>query len=463
MKKLSLSASIAALFVASSGVAIAAIDNTTTLPDAQPGECYAKVVIPAQYEIQSRELEVRQASEKIKVIPAKYEMVSEKILVKEASTKIVPVSATYGKATEKVEIRPISTSWKTNLKKSSVPASPALLAAAKAAGIELDGAKAGMCYREYYQPAQYKTETSEVLVSEASEKVEVVAAKYEWAEEKVMVKEASKKVIAVPATYETATEKVLIEPEKIVWKKGRGLVERIDTTGEIMCKVKIPAIYKTIEKRVVKTPATTKVVEIPAEYTVMKVRKLVTPAQEKRIAIPEKKSTVSKTVLVSEETFAWASVGDKTVTGSRTGNQICLTSTPAKFKTVTRRVVTTPATTEVIQIPAEYKNVKVRKLVQPAQEQRIAIPAKMQTVKKSVKVSDERMEWRQVLCETNMSTDIVTGIQRALQTSGFNPGPIDGVIGSATLRAIDEYQRKNSLNRGGVTFETIKALGVSVL
>ena len=460
MKKLSLSVSIAALSIAFSGVVTAA--DIATLPDAKPGECYAKVVIPAKYEVQTQELEIRQASEKIKVIPAKYEMGSEKVLVKEASTKIVPVPATYGTAAEKVETKPAATSWKVSLKKGATPVSPALLAAAKASGIELDAAKPGMCYREYFQPAQYKTETSEVLVSEVSEKVEVVAAKYEWAEEKVLIKEASKKVIAVPATYEIATEKVMIEPEKIVWQKGRGLVERIDTTGEIMCKVKIPAKYKTIEKRVVKTPATTKVVEIPAEYTMQKVRKLVTPAQEKRIAIPEKKSTVSKTVLVSEETFAWSALGDKTVAGSRTGNQICLTATPAKFKTVTRKVVKTAATVKVIQIPAEYKNIKVRKLVQPAQEQRIVIPAKTQVVQKSVKVSDERMEWRQVLCETNMSANVVTDIQRALQTSGFNPGPIDGVIGSATLRAIDNYQNKNSLNRGGVTYETIKALGVSI-
>ncbi len=460
MKKLSLSVSIAALSLASVGVVTAA--DIATLPDAQPGECYAKVVIPAKYETQSQELVVRQASEKIKVIPAKYEMASEKVLVKEASTKIVPVPATYGSASDKIEIRPAATSWKVSTKKGSAPASPALLAAAKASGIELSAANPGMCYREYFQPAQYKTETSEVLVSEASEKVEVIAAKYEWAEEKLLVKEASKKVIAVPATYEIATEKVMIEPEKVVWQKGRGLVERIDTTGEIMCKVKIPAKYKTIEKRVVKTPATTKVVEIPAEYAVQKVRKLVSPAQEKRIAIPEKKSTVSKTVLVSEETFSWASIGDKTASGSRTGNQICLTATPAKYKSVSRKVVKTAATTKVIQIPAEYKTIKVRKLVSPAQEQRIAIPAKSQTIQKSVKLSDERMEWRQVLCETNMSANVVNDIQRALQTAGFNPGPIDGVIGSATLQAIDSYQQKNSLNRGGVTFEVIKALGVNV-
>ncbi len=70
------------------------------------------------------------------------------------------------------------------------------------------------------------------------------------------------------------------------------------------------------------------------------------------------------------------------------------------------------------------------------------------------------MEWRKVLCETNMTAKIVTSIQRALKREGYSPGPIDGVVGQGTLNAVEKYQLKNSLDRGGLTYETLKALKV---
>lgn len=452
-----------AMAIASSPVAFAA-DATTSLPNAKPGECYAKVIVPAQYKTETQEVVVREASEKIQIIPAKYELVAEKVLVKEAGKKVIPVPAVYGEVKERIEVSPARKFWTTSLKKGASPASTALLDAAAKSGINLEAAQVGQCFSEYFVPAKYETKTEKVLVKEASEKIEIIPAKYEVVEEKVLVKEASKKIIPVPATYETVTEKVLVEPAKTVWKKGRGPVERIDnSTGEIMCLVEVPAKYKTVTKRVIKTPATTKVVEIPAEYAVRKVRKLVAPAQEKRVKIPEEYTTVTKRVKVSDPKFIWVADADrKNAEGRPTGNKICLKEVPAKYKVVTRRVVKTPATTKVVEIPAEYKTIKVRKLVAPAQEKRIVIPAKKQMVTKRIKVADEKMEWRQVLCETNMTKEIMTEIQRALKKAGFNPGPIDGKIGSATLRAVDEFQRKNNLERGGLTLDTLKALGVQI-
>jgi len=117
----------------------------------------------------------------------------------------------------------------------------------------------------------------------------------------VLVKEASQKEIAVPPVYETVTEKVMVEPAKTVWKKGRGLVEKIDhTTGEIMCLVEI--------------------------------------------------------VKVADAQFIWHEIHNREMSAkTRTGNQICLKKTPARYKTVTRRVVKTPASTKTVEIPAQYK------------------------------------------------------------------------------------------------------------
>lgn len=41
-------------------------------------------------------------------------------------------------------------------------------------------------------------------------------------------------------------------------------------------------------------------------------------------------------------------------------------------------------------------------------------------------------------------------IQRALQNAGFDPGPIDGRLGSRTRQAITEFQRAHGLSTDGV-------------
>lgn len=463
MKTTSLAVAIAAVLTTTTGFAASVVDTTETLPEAQAGECFAKVVIPAKYETQTVDLEVKQASEKINPFAATFQASTERIQVKEASTKIIPVAATYGTATETIEVRPATKEWKASLKSGAQPASTALLAAAKAAGLNLETTEVGVCYHEHFIPAKYKTETVDVLLSEASETIDVTPAVYAWGEETVLVKEASTKIVAVPATYKTETEKVLVEPEKVVWKKGQDLVDRINTTGEIMCKVKIPAVYKTISKRVVDTAATTKTIEIPAKYVTKKIQKLVTAAQEKRSPIAEKRGTVTKTVLVTEPSFTWHEIHDKTMSGaSRTGHQICLAGKPAKYETVTRKIVKTAATTKVIQIPAVFKDVKIQKILQAAGDDRIKIASVSETVQKRVKVADERLEWRRVLCRTNMTSGVVGSIQKALSAAGFDAGAADGQIGRGTLQALDAYQRDKGLNRGGLTYETIKSLGVDV-
>lgn len=440
------------------------IDNTNTLPDAKPGQCYAKVMIPANYETKTEKVLVQEASEKIESIPAKYEWVEEKVLVKEASSKLIPVPAVYETVSEKIEVSPRQTVWVNTLDKRGVPVSSTLLTAAKTGGVDVDGAIAGMCFKEYFQPTQFKTETKDVLVSEASENIKIIPAKYEMVEKKVLVKEAAKKIVEIPVSYETVTEKVLVEPAKTVWKKGNGLVEKVDnTTGEIMCLVEIPAVYKTITKKVVKSPATTKVVEIPAVYETVKMRKLVSPAKETRTKTPEAYKTVSKQVKIADAKFSWYAVHDTAKPeGKWTGNQICLKEIPAKFETFKKRVVKSPATIKKEEVPAVYDVIKVRKLVAAAQEKRTKIPEEFKMVTKRQKVGDERLEWRQVLCETNMTKEIVLQVQEALKKAGYDPGSVDGVVGGATLRAVDNFQRSKDLPRGGLTIRTLETLGVKL-
>ncbi len=83
-----------------------------------------------------------------------------------------------------------------------------------------------------------------------------------------------------------------------------------------------------------------------------------------------------------------------------------------------------------VDIPAEYKTVKVRKMISPAQERKIAIPAEYQTITRTEMVNDGHMEWRRILCETNVNASIIRQVQMSLRDAGHNPGRIDGVIGA---------------------------------
>jgi cell division protein FtsB len=248
-------------------------------------------------------------------------------------------------------------------------------------------------------PAKYEWAEERVLVTAASERLEVIPAQYEWVEEQVLVQEASSRIEEVPARYEMQEEKIMVKPAQTVWKKGRGPIEKIDNaTGEIMCLVETPAIYKTVKKNVMVSPPTTREIAIPAEY-----------------------------------------------------------------KTVKKQVMAKAPTTRTIEIPATYRTVKVKKMVSEPQTRKIEIPAEYQTVTKTEMVKDGHMEWRKILCETNVSPDFIKKFQAALMRSGHNPGPIDGVIGQQTEAAMKAYQREKGLAVGAVTYETVKSLGITTM
>jgi len=149
---------------------------------------------------------------------------------------------------------------------------------------------------------------------------------------------------------------------------------------------------------------------------------------------------------------------------SRTGRQICLVNEPAVYRTTNKRVVLTPASTTKVAIPAVSESIKVKTLVSSASEKRTKIPAVYRTITRQELVEDGRMDWRSILCETNMTRSRIKDIQKALKAKGYNPGPIDGVIGSQTIVAMNKFQKANKLPIDKyLNVESIKALGVSVM
>lgn len=224
-------------------------------PNAEAGQCYARVLFPAKYETVSERVLAKEASERIEVIPASFQDGTERVLVREATSRLEVIPATYKTVTEQVLVK---------------PASKQVVAV----------------------PAEYRTETERVLDKPASTVWKKGGASTYGAAAVSETTNATGELmclVEVPATYNTVSREVLVTPA---------------STREVM----VPAEYRTVERRVVDTPATTREVEIPAEYETVSVTKLSRPAQERRVEIPAEYRNVTSRKKISDARLEWQQV-----------------------------------------------------------------------------------------------------------------------------------------------------------
>jgi hypothetical protein len=172
-------------------------------PNAEPGECYAKAYIPAEYKTVSERQMVRDASERIEIIPAEFKWVEERVLIKEASTKLEEVPAQYKTVAKTIEVAPAHTGWVIQKAADCGPA-------AKETG--------GNVYCLKTTPAQYKTIKTECLVKPACVREVCVPAEYQTIRRQVVAAPAAVKKTCIPAEYEDVQRTVLVCPERIKWE-----------------------------------------------------------------------------------------------------------------------------------------------------------------------------------------------------------------------------------------------------
>ncbi len=460
MALLSMAISFAVQSYAEEGEASSPVDATNTLPDAKPGECFAKVIIPAEYEIKSEEVEVQPGQETVEILPAAFDTAEVEVEVRPAYTKLKAVAPTFRSEEESVEIEEARTEWVTALGKKGIPASPALLVAAKTSGVDIDDADADACFREYYTPAKFEQKEKQVKIKDESEIIKIKDAEFEDGEETVTVKDSYKIKKLVPAVYETVEEKIELEPAKAVWKKGAGLVERIDnSTGEIMCLVNIPAKYEIFSKKILKSKADIEETEMPAETKAVKIQKLVTDATQEKETVDAEYVTLTTREKVSDASFSWRDATEEGG-GTYTGLQICLKEFAAVNKIVKKQVLDQEASVEEEKVASESKATKTLKVATEAEVKRMTSEAVMKMVEKRSKTTSERLEWRRVLCKTNMTKDINMKIQQALKDAGYYDGTVDGNIGRGTMNSVNKFQQERDLPRGGLTIKVLEELGV---
>ena len=235
------------------------------------------------------------------------------------------------------------------------------------------------------------------------------------------------------------------------------------TVGMCFHEHYVPEQFQTEQQSVLVRQESSSVSVAAPEYSWVEKQILVSEASSRLETVPAVYSWAEEQVIDKPAHTIWKKgTGPIQRIDEATGEIMCLVEVPATHKTYRKRVLTSTATTQTADIPAQYKTVQVTKLAAAAQEQRIDIPAEYETVTHKELEKDGFMEWRSILCDTNMTNTRITQVQSALKSAGYNPGNIDGVIGHETISAINAFQPDKGLPVDRyLNIETVRALGVA--
>lgn len=356
----------------------------------------------------------------------------------------------------------------------------------KRSGSGLPNAKPGQCFAKVKVPATFKTQSRRILIQKASSKrVLVRAPQYRWVSKKVLVRKAIYKTRVQPAQYRTTTQRVMVKPAYNTWRKGHGAITRIDNmTGQIMCRVTVPAVYKNIQKRVLVRPARAIRTLVPAVYKTVKQKQRVASALYKTVHTPARFKTQNYRVKVGGARYVWRSI-------------LCQTNAPKNYhrpavkrkavvrsahrkqykKTTSNHGISYETYLKVMRAGAKPTKNKTRKVKRSSVKKMTIHKVMKKPVKKIVIAQPKKVDKKVVLKQKTDSKvsvkktsankskaetkkGIVFNIQTALNNKGFDPGTIDGKMGPGTAAALKAFQKSRGLPVGQLTKDTFRALGL---
>ena len=178
------------------------------MPNAAPGECWAKCFIPPQVQTVSERICVKEASERVEIIPAEYEFVEEQVCVKPASTQLVEVPAQYETFEQTVLVEPGHTDW---VREDAGRCATLTGQPGGAAACDV------FCLVSY--PPVEKTIMAERLVHAASIREVCIPAEFQTIRAQRLVRPASCKRIEIPAEFATVEKIVKVGDGRWEWKK----------------------------------------------------------------------------------------------------------------------------------------------------------------------------------------------------------------------------------------------------
>jgi peptidoglycan hydrolase-like protein with peptidoglycan-binding domain len=341
----------------------------------------------------------------------------------------------YETTTERVEISPATTKWvKRKADKNCLSANPEdclvwCLVEVPAEYRTVSKTTAKGCPTGYTRSSRSSSNREEC--------VRVVQKAAQYGERQIVKATPSYREEVIPAEYATITKKRLISPATV--------------REEI-----IPAEYKTITKRVISRPASYDRVAVPGEY------KNTSYSYRSGLTLkPGYRWTTSGLVYnpvydANSPNYGGAPMPPDAGPGANGGRgavgDMLAGDVPANPNSATPYVNWNSA-----GCPAGYNYNADSGVCSRSVE----VPAEYTTVtKRSLSKKGGFTEWREVLCANKVTTSMVQQVQRALRSRGYDPGPIDNIIGTRTKAALIKFQKDNGLPVGNLDFKTLKMLGI---
>ncbi len=295
-----ITSSFTILLLGSAGNALAGGPNafpSALPPVANPGECYAQVKIPAQYDTGIETVVKAEGYTTLEVTEPQFQTRREGVMVKEPSVRYEVRQPTYQTVTEQILTRPaherlsVSPPQFSTVTENLQTSAPHLVWKRGNPG-ELqrqgyiihstaDGRLRGGTYSGSYQGGSYAT--TQNGGDRCGPGCEI------WC------------LVEEPGTSVATTRRVMSTPARVT-------------------RTPIPAEYKTIRKEVVTDPGGVREIPIEAEYASVELHDLVRPAETYEVNVPAEMGQVQTKVLVSPERYEWRRVLCKPGTGSIGGS-----------------------------------------------------------------------------------------------------------------------------------------------
>ena len=221
------------------------------LPSANPGDCFARVLIAATYDTIPQTVTTQEAFDSLNITPAQLAPETLNIKTRDEGIRYVVRQPRYETVTEEELVRP--------------------------------------AYEELkVLPAQFETVTETIVVGEPK-----------------LVWRPGRNLSAISRTDpETGIVYCLVEEPA----ETKTVSRRVVRVPEQIQTVNIPAQYKTVTKQVLVDPGGVDQSEIPAEFTDVTVSRLVSPAEHFTQAQPAQTSTIDTRRLSTPERFEWVPV-----------------------------------------------------------------------------------------------------------------------------------------------------------
>lgn len=223
-------------------------------PTGKVGECFARVLIPAQFESYTEQQIIDEGGSRVSVSQPQFAAVNQQYTVRDASYRYEVRQPVYRAVTEQVMVRP--------------------------------------GYRALHVvPGEYRNVTEQIQISEP---------RLSWKPGSSLGSMAG---VKMTQTRQGEVYCLVEEPGEV-----QNVTKRVQVRGETVRAVDVPPVYRTVTREVMVDPGEVRQIPVAARYGSISMQQLVQPARQINTPIAPQSRSVTRKKQISGESFAWIKV-----------------------------------------------------------------------------------------------------------------------------------------------------------